>query len=173
MTYIAAQGHVSRDTTEPDDPGAGNGTEEPERNGKHHHDVDVARRDDGLAHSKVFIVGGVGGRLDQEFANVNVLFSFEQLPAVLISNHCLLMLLPSGRNRIVPVRVLPCPGDARTFDGLQYWTLPRRRPRTARARLQLTLRLGVGWFDCEVTRPGLSARQAADGTMNVGEIFAE
>jgi thiamine pyrophosphokinase len=87
MAYIAAQRLVSRDT------------------GSEHEDAPT--RAGGVAHSKVFIVGGIGGRLDQEFANLNVLFSFEHLPAVLVSNHCLLTLLPRGRNRIVPVRAPP------------------------------------------------------------------
>eukprot|EP00238_Polyblepharides_amylifera_P003695 CAMPEP_0196582570 /NCGR_PEP_ID=MMETSP1081-20130531/39566_1 /TAXON_ID=36882 /ORGANISM="Pyramimonas amylifera, Strain CCMP720" /LENGTH=308 /DNA_ID=CAMNT_0041903179 /DNA_START=195 /DNA_END=1121 /DNA_ORIENTATION=- len=52
--------------------------------------------------NKVFVVGGLGGRLDHEFANLNSLYLFPDLPVVLISDRCLLILLPPGRNTIIP-----------------------------------------------------------------------
>eukprot|EP00241_Pyramimonas_parkeae_P012117 CAMPEP_0114245330 /NCGR_PEP_ID=MMETSP0058-20121206/11833_1 /TAXON_ID=36894 /ORGANISM="Pyramimonas parkeae, CCMP726" /LENGTH=222 /DNA_ID=CAMNT_0001358365 /DNA_START=572 /DNA_END=1240 /DNA_ORIENTATION=+ len=72
-----------------------------------HSQVDVKRDLDSHGNQcdtkhKVLIVGGLGGRMDHEFANINALLQFPQIPAVLISDDCFLSVLSPGRHQIIP-----------------------------------------------------------------------
>ncbi|CAI7873999.1 unnamed protein product, partial [Closterium sp. NIES-53] len=54
---------------------------------------------------RVIVVGSLGGRMDHEFGNVNVLHRFRHVSIVLLSEDCQLFLLPAGwRHVITPHR---------------------------------------------------------------------
>lgn len=55
-----------------------------------------------LCQSKILIVGGLGGRVDHEFGNYNVLHIFASIPLVLLGDFAFVQLLPRGTNRIIP-----------------------------------------------------------------------
>ncbi|CAI5948302.1 unnamed protein product [Closterium sp. NIES-64] len=50
---------------------------------------------------RVIVVGSLGGRMDHEFGNVNVLHRFRHVSIVLLSEDCQLFLLPAGWRHVI------------------------------------------------------------------------
>lgn len=50
---------------------------------------------------KILVVGGTGGRVDHEFANLNILFMFPDLEIVLIDTHNVVFLLKKGIQHLI------------------------------------------------------------------------
>ena len=50
---------------------------------------------------KILVVGGLGGRMDHELSNIHTLYCFPTLRIIIISNHSLLFLLPSGLRHVI------------------------------------------------------------------------
>ncbi|KAK3260542.1 cAMP-dependent protein kinase subunit, variant 2 [Cymbomonas tetramitiformis] len=81
-----------------------------------------------LCQSKILIVGGLGGRVDHEFGNYNVLHIFASLPLVLLGDSAFVQLLPRGTNRIIPVGLLSRPHYQFSISYVSHHGLPLLAP---------------------------------------------
>ncbi|KAK4741593.1 hypothetical protein SAY87_025181 [Trapa incisa] len=79
----------------------------------------------------ILVAGALGGRFDHEIGNINVLCGFKNMRIILISDDCLIHLLPGGQNHeihILPSVVGPhcglipigMPSKSTTTTGLQW-----------------------------------------------------
>ena len=92
----------------------------------------------------ILVLGALGGRFDHEMGNINVLHIFPNINIILLSNDCLIFLLPRTHNHEIHVErsiegphcgLIPIgmPSTSTTTTGLQ-WNLGECRPYLAWCR---------------------------------------
>ncbi|XP_059627665.1 uncharacterized protein LOC132270504 [Cornus florida] len=90
----------------------------------------------------ILVLGALGGRFDHEAGNINVLYRFSAMRILLLSNHCLIQLLPKTHNHEIHIQS--------SVEGLHCGLVPIGMPSRSTTTSGLEWNLVINWRPTQI-----------------------